>query len=364
MTRRFLPDQDRRAREELNRLLGIDTKAARYTWTAAVVLLLMGMIYVIRETIVIFVIALLFAYLLYPLVDVIDQRLTARTRTPALAIAYLIVISLLTVFGAFIGNQVLTQARYLSQNPPDPEAFIDNVGNQHPQLKPALDYVKGDLRVRAREMMAKAPQFGMRVVSESRNLIFIVIVPILAFFILKDGRRIRDAFIEIVGDRGEAVSEALADIHSMLLQYMRALLYLCLATLTSFMIFLNVMGVPYATLLASIAFPLEFIPLVGPLLAALTIIGVTAFSGYSHVFWVIVFLGIYRMFQDYVLSPNLMSRGVELHPLLVIFGVFAGGEIGGVTGIFLSVPVLALIRLMYHRFARSRRIQTRPALTT
>ena len=346
-------------------MLGIDSKAARYTWTAAVVLLLMGMIYVIRETIVIFVIALLFAYLLYPLVDVIDQRLTARTRTPALAIAYLIVISLLTVFGAFIGNQVLTQARYLSQNPPDPEAFIDNVGNQHPQLKPALDYVKDDLRVRARELMSKAPQFGMQVVSESRNLIFVVIIPILAFFILKDGRQIRDAFIRIVGDnRGEAVSEALNDIHSMLLQYMRALLYLCLATLISFMIFLNAMGVPYAALLASIAFPLEFIPLVGPLIAALTIIGVSAFSGYTHVVWVIVFLGVYRTFQDYVLSPNLMSRGVALHPLLVIFGVFAGGEIGGVTGIFLSVPVLALIRLMYHRFARSRRIQTRPALTT
>jgi predicted PurR-regulated permease PerM len=231
-------------------------------------------------------------------------------------------------------------------------------------LKPALDYFKGDLRGRARDVMEKAPQFGMRVISESRNLIYVVIVPILAFFILKDGRRIRDAFIHIVGDRGEAVSEALADIHTMLLQYMRALLYLCLATLTSFMIVLNIMRVPYATLLATIAFPLEFIPLVGPLLAALTIIGVSAFSGYPHVLWVIVFLGVYRTFQDYVLSPHLMSRGVELHPLLVIFGVFAGGEIGGVTWIFLSVPVLALIRLMYHRFARRRRIQTRPVLTT
>jgi predicted PurR-regulated permease PerM len=324
----------------------------------------MGTVYVIRETLVMFIIALLFAYLLYPLVDLIDRRLTARTRTPALALAYLIFIGLLTVFGAFIGGQVLTQARYLSQNPPDPAAFIDNLGNAHPQLKPALDYVKGDLRGRARDLMSKAPQFGMRVISESRNLIYIVIVPILAFFILKDGRRIRDAFIEIVGNRGDTVSEALADIHTMLLQYMRALLYLCLATLASFMIFLNIMGVPYATLLASIAFPLEFIPLVGPLMAALTIIGVSAFSGYPHVLWVILFLGIYRTFQDYVLSPHLMSRGVELHPLLVIFGVFAGGEIGGVTGIFLSVPVLALIRLMYHRFARRRRIQTRPVLTT
>ena len=69
-------------------------------------------------------------------------------------------------------------------------------------------------------------------------------------------------------------------------------------------------------------------------------------AGYPHVLWVVIFLGIYRMFQDYVLSPHLMSKGVELHPLLVIFGVFAGGEIGGVAGIFLSVPALALMRLL------------------
>ncbi len=73
----------------------------------------------------------------------------------------------------------------------------------------------------------------------------------------------------------------------------------------------------------------------------------------------IVYLGIYRMFQDYVLSPHLMSQGVELHPLLIIFGVFAGGEIGGIAGVFLSVPVLALIRLLYHhRFRRRNSART------
>jgi predicted PurR-regulated permease PerM len=109
------------------------------------------------------------------------------------------------------------------------------------------------------------------------------------------------------------------------------------------------MGVPYAVLLAAIAFPLEFIPLLGPLMAALIVLAVSAASGYAHLVWLVVFLGLFRMFQDYVLSPALMSRGVELHPLMVIFGVFAGGEIGGAAGVFLSVPILALVRLLYHR---------------
>ena len=74
----------------------------------------------------------------------------------------------------------------------------------------------------------------------------------------------------------------------------------------------------------------------------------------SHPLGVLIFLVAYRMFQDYVLSPHLMGQGVELHPLLVLFGVFAGAEVAGVAGTFLSVPVLALARIIYVRIRKSR----------
>ena len=75
--------------------------------------------------------------------------------------------------------------------------------------------------------------------------------------------------------------------------------------------------------------------------------------GGAHVLAVLIFLLIYRMMQDYVLSPHLMGSGVELHPLLVLFGVFAGAEIAGIAGTFLSVPVLALVRILYLRLRKS-----------
>ena len=68
----------------------------------------------------------------------------------------------------------------------------------------------------------------------------------------------------------------------------------------------------------------------------------------------LIFLVAYRMFQDYFLSPHLMGQGVELHPLLVLFGVFGGAEVAGVAGSFLSVPVLAMARILYVRTRRSR----------
>jgi predicted PurR-regulated permease PerM len=134
---------------------------------------------------------------------------------------------------------------------------------------------------------------------------------------------------------------------------MRALVLLSLATFAAYSTFFLILGIPFGVLLAVIAMFLEFIPMIGPLTAAVIIIVVTAVSG-SHVVAIIAFLIVYRMFQDYLLSPYLMGAGVELHPLLVLFGVFAGAEIAGVAGSFLSVPVLALARIIYLHLRRSK----------
>ena len=342
-------------------MLGIDPKAARHTWTAALVVLGLLIIYLIRQALIVFVVALLFAYLLYPLMDLIDRHLTSKTRTPALAMTFLLVIGIISSFAVSVGSVVANEAANLTAQAP---AFLDRM-RQYPQPEAAASGVKslesqivglleGQLRQHYGDLALVVPKVALRVLSASQNLIYLVLVPILSFLILRDGRRIRDGLLEMFDSEKEAAKETLADVHELLLLYMRALLFLCCAVLISFSIGLSIMGVPYALLLASIAFPLEFIPLIGPLVAAITIIAVSIVSGYEHVWWVVIFLGVYRVFQDYVLSPHLMSKGIELHPLLIIFGVLAGGEIGGVAGVFLSMPVLALIRLLYHRMNKVR----------
>jgi len=134
---------------------------------------------------------------------------------------------------------------------------------------------------------------------------------------------------------------------------MRALVILSLSTFTVYATFFTIMSVPYGVLLAVLAMMLEFIPMIGPLTAAAAILIVSAVAG-AHVLTVFIFLVAYRLFQDYVLSPHVMGQGVELHPLLVLFGVFAGAELAGIAGSFLSVPLLALGRILYLRVRRQR----------
>jgi predicted PurR-regulated permease PerM len=337
-------------------LLGLDPRSARYTWTAAIVLLVMCLVYLIRQTLFIFVIALMFAYLLYPLLDFFDRRLSLKTRTPALAMTFVIVIGVIAIVVVFIGDKVGGQATQLADQIKNPD-FAKHIKEWTVLRVP----VGAQIVQHYDEILGMLPSISLKVLSASRNLIYLVIVPILSFFILKDGRQIRDSFLDLLDSGRKAAEDTLMDAHTLLLQYMRALLFLCLATLITFSIVLTILGVPFSFLLAFVAFPLEFVPLVGPLIAAAIIIGVSAFSGYSNIIGVIIFLAVYRIFQDYVLSPHLMSRGVQLHPLLVIFGVFAGGEIGGIPGVFLSVPALALMRLLWHDL-RKRRVVSRSSV--
>ncbi len=95
------------------------------------------------------------------------------------------------------------------------------------------------------------------------------------------------------------------------------------------------------------------LPTIGPVVAGLTILLVAVVSG-GPVLAVVIFVLCYRVLMDYGASPHLMGRGVELHPLLLLFGVFAGAEAAGVAGAFLSVPVLALVRILYRRIRKAR----------
>ena len=64
----------------------------------------------------------------------------------------------------------------------------------------------------------------------------------------------------------------------------------------------------------------------------------------------LIFLGTWRLVQDYVSSPRIMGRSMELHPLAAIFGVMAGGEVAGILGIYLSIPVMATLRILFRRW--------------
>lgn len=341
-------------------MLGMDRRAARYTWTAiAVVLLLYGAL-LLKKTLFIFVISLLFAYLMQPLVSVLDRLLPRRrSRTPALALAYLLVIALIATVGFQIGARVVEQAQTLAGQFPALMQKWQAASAEAPATgfrAEIMARVEEQLRAVSKQVIAALPEAGMRVIGMAGNLVHIIVIPVLAFFFLKDAGSLRRHLLDLIEDdtRRELMGDLLADINLLLAHYMRVLIILSVATFVAYGICFFILGVPYTILLCVMAAALEFIPMIGPLAAAAVITIVAGVSGVS-VWPILIFMGVYRLFQDYVLAPHIMSAGVEMHPLLVIFGVFAGTEMAGIPGAFLSVPALALVRIVYRRVVRKRK---------
>jgi predicted PurR-regulated permease PerM len=345
-------------------MLGIDSRTVRVTWTVLLFVLCLLLVYLAREPILVFIAALFLAYMLSPIVNLVS-RITPRrvSRTAALAVGYVLLLSVIGLVGSWLGGQLVREANTLGERLPE---LIQKHGDLaavplpswlEPERARVVDALRSQLHSLAERIGPMLQGAVGGVVGLAGGLLFVVIVPILTVLFLKDADEIRASLLKQVSpERRRLVDNVMQDIHLMLAQYIRALVVLSMAASITYLLFLTLIGLPYAVLASVLVAPLEFIPVLGPLAGALFVLSIAIFTGFPHIWWIIAFFAAYRAFQDYVLQPHLMSSGVEVHPLLVLFGVFAGEAIGGIWGMFLSVPVLAMLRIIYVRLTRKRTI--------
>ena len=347
-------------------MLGIDSTAARRAWSALFVLLILAGLFLIRQTLLVFIVALMFSYLLFPIVE-FNHRYLSKSRTVAALFPFFIFLASVALAGFIVHPQFNRERDQLISQITSPQFA------QRLEAWSLADVPVG--RLLTNNYGSILSMLPKRTLSSGLHTTLqdvgdLVLIPIVSFFFLRDGRRIRDTIIALLFGSNESTAffrkgrtvaiSLLTDAHALILDYMRTLLFQCVATFVAYSIALTLLGVPYAVLLALVAFPLEFVPLVGPLASAIVILAVCEFDltmnpesvPHLHIVAVIAFLICYRIFQDYILSPALMRRGVKLHPLMIIFGVYAGAEIGGVSGVFLSVPLIALGRLVFYEWRK------------
>ena len=180
----------------------------------------------------------------------------------------------------------------------------------------------------------------------------IVVIPILAIFFLSDGENLANQVIRLVStkDNYAAVRSLADELNVMLRHYIRAKIILGELSFGYASIAMLILGFPHALTLGLLAGILEFIPIAGWMIAATTII---TFGILAHCQWIgmAVLLGVWRMLIDYWIAPRVLGHELEMHPLLAIFTLMAGGAIGGLVGVYLSLPVVAALRVVWRRFA-------------
>jgi predicted PurR-regulated permease PerM len=334
----------------------IDARTSRVLFTVLLFALGLGFLYIARRTLIAFLFAVFFAYLMDPAVSRVEKWVRGRGR--AIGLIYLLLVALLVTFFFFVGPQIARQAQRLSEALPklletvSSGQIAEQIGKEQGWSVSTRVQLSNLLANHRNELLGLAQRIGLRVADVAQQAWLLVVVPILAAFFLKDGRAFGEVLLSFVHSRPqrEFMEGVLGDLNQMLAQFIRAQLTLAVFSFVAYLAFMGLARVPYALVLGTAGGILEFIPVVGPLVAAAAIFSVALLMSYPHWAVLLIFIAGWRLVQDYVISPRIMGQSMELHPLAAIFGVLAGGEIAGVLGIYLSIPIMASLRIVWRRW--------------
>lgn len=332
-----------------------DPKTARILFTALLFVIFLGFLRGARETLTLFLFAILFAYFLAPPVGKLEHPLRGRGR--AILVVYLILAVILTGLGLLIGPKIADEAKDLTASLPSlldrigSGQLITEFGQEHHWNADRIHQIQAFLATHRTSFLDYGKTLGAKLAEPAQKIWWLILIPILSLFFLNDGEDIAKSAVEMGRSTQEKglISGLLNDVNVMLGSYIRSQVILAGMTLVAYTLVLSLMRVPYAFILGPVAGFLEFIPVVGPAIAAVSVLLIAVLAGYSHAVWLLVFLGIWRLLQDYVNAPRIMGKSLEINPLLQIFAVLAGAEIAGVVGALISVPVVAILRIIGRR---------------
>ncbi|MBC7928111.1 MAG: AI-2E family transporter [Bryobacteraceae bacterium] len=302
--------------------------------------------------------------MLYPLVYMVD-RITPRRipHTASLAIVYVAILGLIVGVAVWIGSRLVSEARdfaqqlpYLLSQAPGLES-IPVPDWLAPYKENVVSFIREQTTASAGRIVPLLQQAMGGLAGVLGGLGFVFIAPVLAFLFLKDAAEIRRYILSwIPADNREVSIAIMDDVHKLIGEYIRSMVIVSALTGVSYAIYFQIIGLRYALLIAASAAVFEFIPYLGPLAGTILVLLVAAFTGFPHIWWILIFFAIYRTIQDTVIQPNLLAAGTQLHPLVVFFGAFAGQSVGGLWGMFLSVPVLAALRIVLVRVYKHRSV--------
>ncbi len=334
-----------------------DRRTASVLLTILLFALALAIAYVARTVIVIFAFSILFAYLINPIVRFLQRHslFFRNLRGPHVLEAYLaiIVVTVLLSHGLvpeFRKNagRILSAIPALTNQVSSGE-IANNLGSNLGWTDERANQIRGFLE-RHRSNIERA--LGEMELAAPAAFAAILVIPILAIFFLSDGEKLTDQIIHLVATKeNHGALESLAgELHAMMQRYIRAQVTLGGLSLLYCSIAMLLLGFPNAIALGIIAGILEFIPVAGWMIAAATIVAAGVLT-HSHWIWILTLLAVWRILMDYGIVPRVMGHELEIHPLLAIFTLMVGGAVGGIAGIYLSVPLVATLPVIYRRFA-------------
>ena len=296
-----------------------------------------------------FLIAMIIAYVLNPVVGLLHERKVPRTA--AVLLIYAVFIGSSAVIFVNVTPMFIGQVQELNEHVPEMTMRAQNLLNHFNNNDVLPESVRNGIN---RAIAGLEKQISERVteflnnIGAVLNVFFLaMIVPFLAFYILKDMDVLERAILKYVPRaKRKPMVRMLKDIDQALGSYIRGqlLVSVCIG-LTAYIGYLLI-GMPYPLLLAAFVALFDIIPYLGPFLGALPALVMASTISWKMVLLVIVVNSLCQTLESNVISPQVVGRSMHIHPLTIILVLLVGGELAGVAGMILAVPFYAAAKVV------------------
>ncbi len=309
----------------------------------------------LRSILAPFIIAMIVSYVLNPVVTMLHERKVPRTA--AVLLIYAVFCAALAVILVNVIPMFKEQMDELNRHVPDltyrAESLVSDLNNTSFLPDSIRDGMNKSIYQMEKKLSDTVSHFINNIGSVVNAVFIAFIIPFLAFYILKDFDLFERTVITYVpkSHRKHAV-RLLKDIDTALGSYIRGQFIVCIIVGILAYIGYIIVGLPYPLLLASIVSVTNIIPYLGPFFGAAPALLVASTISMKMVLFVVIVNMACQVLEGNVVSPQVVGRTLHIHPLAIIFALLVGGEIAGIVGMILAVPIFAALKvIVQHIFA-------------
>jgi len=300
-------------------------------------------------------------YMLNPVVRGLNRR--GVPRLAGSAVAYLCLLGVIALAISLLGPRLVNQVKEFADAVPDMAVDIRTTGNRFlssigvdariPNINPESEAVQ-----RAITDFLSGNTGGVRgllagagtVLRQALHVVLTVILgPILAFYLLVDLPRLGESIRRLIPpSHRDEVADVATRIGSTVGAYFRGQLMVATFVAIATSVGLLIVGLPFWALVGVLTGIFNLVPLVGPFVGGIigVLVAFTVGDGVSQALWVTVVMVVVQQVDNHIISPNVMSRTVSIHPVTVMLALLVAGTMFGIFGMFVVIPLLATVKLI------------------
>ena len=329
-----------------------------------ITILLTFVLWFIGDVIAPFLFGAVIAYLLDPIADKLEEKGLGRV----LGVILITSVTLLFLIGISILllPLLIQQANLLILNFPDFLSFLINIIEKKFPNVLDMNFIKNNLSSSLKELISNQKiqensiDVAAGVLSLSTNflksLFFLVVTPVITFYLLLDWNRLCDIVKELIPKKNyKNIIQIFTEIDNVLAAFIRGQMTVCAVLGAFYAIFLMIIGLQFGLVIGILAGLVSFIPFVGALLGSLIAVILAIYQFWDNpinIFLVILVFVVGQILEGNFLTPKLVGNAVRLHPVWLMLSLSIFGALAGFTGLIIAVPLAAIIGVLCRFFTK------------